>query len=186
MIYKIEVSWYYCQSEDGRLRFSGSARQVKIDHRLGPGLNTSQRSGLTRRDNSAGLIERRESPRLKSDCDAELIADLSILDSEAHIQSPPLVFLGRAINVSLRGIGVVLPSLLLDERFCSDHNPLELSLYLPRGEVVMSICPVRCSPLNAADRGQGYFVGARINAILEHRNEFEKYLRTLSPLNANN
>jgi hypothetical protein len=185
-MYKIEVSWYYRKSKNGRLQLSGCTRKVNIDHGLDPGLDNCHRSNLTSVDYAARFGERRESPRLKSDFEAQVIADLSILDVQSHSQSPPLVFLGRVINVSLGGLGLILPSLLLDERFCGSSNLMELSLYLPNGAALMTASPVRCSPLSASDRGQGYFVGARINTVWERRDEFERYLNIPSTRDLNN
>jgi hypothetical protein len=163
----------------------GFCKQVRIDHRQEPGFINSQSRRLTSLDKTASSIERRGSPRLKSDCEAQVIADLSILDGETHSLSPPLVFLGQTTNVSLGGVGIVFPSLVVDERFCHQDNLIQMSMYLPDGAVVMTVCPVRCAPLNAADTGQGYFVGAKINAVLEHRSEFEQYLHSLALQNSN-
>ena len=176
-MYKINISWYYCQSDSGRLRLSRTTKQIKICGTPGPNNSATNlvNSELT-------SVERRLSPRLTAYCDAEVLADLSILDSETVGSTPSLVFMGQTKDLSKFGIGLILPSLLIDERFCNDSNRLELSLYLPDGRVTMVVSPVRCSALDETDGGRGYLVGARIHQVIDHRDEFEQYLQNLATI----
>jgi hypothetical protein len=127
-------------------------------------------------------MERRTSPRLPANCDVEVLADLSILDSDADGPRKPLIFLGQTRDVSKLGISIILPSLLLDERFCKEGNHLELLLFLPHGGVNMIISPVRCSALDKSNTGMGYLLGARIKEVLDNRDEFEQFLMSLAPI----
>lgn len=90
--------------------------------------------------------------------------------------------MGQTKDLSRGGISLVLPSLLIDERFCGDGRSLELSLHLPEGPVSMVVSPVRCSPLSKLDGGMGYLLGAQITEVLENREEFEHYLLKLAPV----
>ncbi|PWT88895.1 MAG: hypothetical protein C5B55_12310 [Blastocatellia bacterium] len=125
------------------------------------------------------LNERRAAPRRTATCVAEVVANLSILDTETESTSQPLVFCGQTIDLSACGIGLVIPSLHVDDRFCETDNRLRLSVHLPNGPVTVEVNAVRCSPLNQNDRGQGYFLGTRILNVLQHEPEFEEYLRSL-------
>lgn len=183
LIYKIDVSWYYCPSANGRLRLSRTTKQIKIcggDASVIHSLPEDQLNRLSALDKS--FIERRESPRLLANCEAEVLADLSILDSETTGPVQPLVFMGQTKDLSSCGISLVIPSLLIDERFCTDGRSLGLSLYLPEGPVSMAVTPVRCLALSKMDGGMGYLLGARITEVLDHREEFEHYLLRLTPI----
>ena len=131
-------------------------------------------------DKSTLPIERRQSRRLRDCCEAQLIANLSILDSDAGPHPEPLIFLGVTRDLSAEGLGVVLPSAHISENYCSETKGLKLSLYLPDGAVALEVKPVRCVPLDERDTGQGFLMGATIIGVNEHREEFERYLLALS------
>ncbi len=180
-MYKIDISWYYCGSNDGRLRLSRTTRQIKICGTAIASLDRSPVETLTFVDTPDILTERRRSPRLVASCDAEVLADLSILDTESIGQpSQPLVFMGQTKDLSRLGVSIILPSLLIDERFCTEGNRLELSLFLPGSAVTMVVSPVRCAALDKNDGSRGYLLGARIDDVLDHRDEFERYLLSLA------
>jgi hypothetical protein len=124
--------------------------------------------------------ERRQSRRLKDNCDAQLIANLSILDSNAGPHPESLIFLGVTRDLSAEGVSVILPSASISENYCSETRGLKLSLYLPDGAVALEVRPVRCVPLDDHDTGQGFLMGATIIGVDEHREEFERYLLALS------
>ena len=131
-------------------------------------------------DKSTFPTERRQSRRLKDHCEAQLIANLSILDSDAGPHAEPLIFLGVTRDLSAEGLGVVLPSAQISENYCSETKGLKLSLYLPDGAVALEIKPVRCVPLDESDTSQGFLMGAAIIGVNEHREAFERYLLALS------
>lgn len=126
------------------------------------------------------LPERRYSRRLVSNCQAEVVADVTILDIEAAGFAEPLVFLGHAIDLSAQGVALSLPAIQIDERYCNEANKLTVSLQLPEGNVELAVAPVRCVPLDDTDRGRGYLMGVRIIAIADQQ-RFDEYLQTLSP-----
>jgi hypothetical protein len=123
--------------------------------------------------------------RLKAKCEVELVASLSILDNDIQNSDPSLVFLGRTQDLSATGIGMVLPSTIIDERFCSGSNRLNLSLHLPSGVVGMEVSPVRCERLTSPYMTHGYLLGTRITTV-DDRARFERYLETLSATRTKN
>jgi len=117
--------------------------------------------------------------RLKVKCELELVANLSLLDNDVEYSDSSLVFLGRTHDLSAGGLGMVLPSTIIDERFCSGANRLNLSLYAPGGVIGLEVSPVRCERLSSPYAGNGYLLGTKITNV-EDRPRFEKYLESLS------
>jgi len=137
---------------------------------------------LTSLDKLASSIERRRMRRLKARCEVELIADLSLLDNDVQGADAPLIFLGRTHDLSAAGLGMVLPSVIIDERFCTGVNRLNLSLDVPDGPIELEVCPVRCEPLSGQYSGKGYFLGTKITRV-ENQDQFDRFLETLSNMN---
>ena len=129
---------------------------------------------------SLDSFERRATRRLATTCDAVLIANLSILDTNAEVSAEPLVFFGQTIDVSPNGIGLIIPSVQIDERYCDGKNQLGLSVHLPNAIVKFEVNAVRCLPLDKRDFGEGYVVGTRILRVLQSEDEFFEYLDTLA------
>ncbi|HEU5460344.1 MAG TPA: hypothetical protein VFU83_07605, partial [Pyrinomonadaceae bacterium] len=77
------------------------------------------------------------------------------------------------------GLGMVLPSTIIDERFCSGSNRLILSLFVPDGVIAMEVSPVRCERLASSYHGNSYLLGTRITKV-DDRAQFDRYLDTLS------
>jgi hypothetical protein len=117
--------------------------------------------------------------RLKVRCEVELTATLSLLDNDVQNCESSLIFLGRTHDLSAAGMGMVLPSTIIDERFCSGTNRLNLSLLIPGGVIGMEVSPVRCERLTGTYVGQGYLLGTKITNV-DDRARFEKYLETIS------
>jgi hypothetical protein len=130
-------------------------------------------------DKIASSIERRRLRRLKARCEVELTATLSLLDNDVQNCESSLVFLGRTHDLSAGGMGMVLPSTIIDERFCSGSNRLNLSLHVPGGVIGMEVNPVRCERLTGPYVGQGYLLGTEITSV-DDRARFEQYLETLT------
>ena len=107
------------------------------------------------------------------------MASLSLLDNDVQSSDAPLVFLGRTHDLSAAGLAMVLPSTVIDERFCSGSNRLILSLFVPDGVIGMEVSPVRCEALASPFMGQGYLLGTKITKI-DDRAQFQRYLDTLS------
>ena len=119
--------------------------------------------------------------RLKVRCEVELTATLSLLDNDVQNCESSLIFLGRTHDLSAAGMGMVLPSTTIDERFCSGSNRLNLSLLIPGGVIGMEVSPVRCERLTGPYVGQGYLLGTKITNV-DDRARFERYLETLSDI----
>ena len=127
------------------------------------------------------LLERRQTPRLRVACEAELFASVSLLDtSEVDRLTSSLVFLGATQNISLAGVALTLPSMRIDERYCQEAHSLKVSLHLkPSSSFELEISPLRCHPLNANDPDAGYLIGARITRVAEEgETEFKSFLQS--------
>jgi hypothetical protein len=164
-MYKFVVSCYYWPAGERALRLRTSIIKEQF--------------GDARLDQLASSIERRRMRRLKVRCEFELMATLSLLDNDVENCDASLVFLGRTHDVSAGGMGMVLPSTTIDERFCTGANRLNLSLHVPGGAISMEVSPVRCERLDGPYAGQGCLLGTKITNI-EDRARFERYLETLS------
>lgn len=121
--------------------------------------------------------ERRAATRLVAHCDAEVIASLTILDNDAAESDERLVFSGKTSDLSLKGLGIVLPSAQIDERFCTDIHQITVRLHLPHGPVQLRLVPSRCVSVISANLTQGYLLAGRI-IISEER--YADYLDTLN------
>ena len=176
-MYKFIVSCYYWPAGEHGLRL----RALTIKRQFGETGNglSYPTIGLTSLDKLASSIERRRMRRLKAKCEVELVASLSILDNDVQNSDSSLVFLGRTQDLSASGLGMVLPSTIIDERFCSGSNRLNLSLHLPGGVVGMEVSPVRCERLTSPYMNHGYLLGTRITNV-DDRARFERYLDALS------
>jgi hypothetical protein len=167
-MYKFIVSCYYWPTVEGGLRLRAS-----IIKQLQGTVN-----GLSL-EKIASSIERRRLRRLKVKCEVELVANLSLLDSDVECPDSSLVFLGRTHDLSAAGLGMVLPSTIIDERFCSGTNRLNLSLHAPGGVIGLEVSPVRCERLTSQYAGNGYLLGTKITNV-QDRARFEQYLESLS------
>lgn len=177
-MYNFIVSCYYWPTVEGGLRLR--ALIVKQQRgEIGSGLNYTPLGRLTTMDKLASSIERRRMRRLRAKCEVELVASLSLLDNDVKDSDPSLLLLGRTHDLSAGGLGMILPSTTIDERFCSGVNRLNLSLYVPGGVVDLEVSPVRCERLKGAYSGQGYLLGTKITNV-KHRDRFERYLENLN------
>jgi hypothetical protein len=77
---------------------------------------------------------------------------------------------------------MVLPSTVIDERFCTGTNRLNLSLHVPGGVIGLEVSPVRCEKLIGPYASQGYLLGTKITNV-DDPIKFETYLETLSVSN---
>jgi hypothetical protein len=174
-MYKFIVSCYYWPTSEGGLRLRASIiKQLTAD-----GLDYARPGRLTSLENLASSIERRRLRRLKVKCELELMATLSLLDNDVECSDSSLIFLGRTHDLSAAGLGMVLPSMIIDERFCSGANRLNLALHAPGGVIDLEVSPVRCERLSSPFAGNGYLLGTKITNVSD-RPRFEKYLETLS------
>lgn len=121
--------------------------------------------------------ERRAATRLEAHCDAEVIASLTILDNDAAESDDQLTFSGLTTDLSLEGLGVVLPSAPIDERFCTGTHQVTVRLHLPHGPAKLQIVPARCVSFRAANV-TGYLLAGR---IVSSEEQYADYLKTLTP-----
>jgi PilZ domain len=176
-MYKFIVSCYYWPT--GRQGLELRALIIKEEREQTGNGPIYPRSRLTSLDHLASSIERRRMRRLRAKCEVELVADLSLLDSEVRNSDSSLVFLGRTHDLSAGGIGMVLPSTIIDERFCTGTNRLNLSLHIPGGVIALEVSPVRCERLIGAYASQGYLLGTKITNV-DDRAQFEQYLESIA------
>jgi hypothetical protein len=174
-MYKFIVSCYYWPTHEGGLRLRASIiKQLTAD-----GLDYARLGRVTSLEKLASSIERRRLRRLKVKCELELMATLSLLDNDVECSDSSLIFLGRTHDLSAAGLGMVLPSMIIDERFCSGANRLNLALHVPGGVIDLEVSPVRCERLSSPLAGNGYLLGTKITNVSD-RPRFEKYLESLS------
>jgi hypothetical protein len=177
-MYKFIVSCYYWPAGEHSLRLRALIiKEQREESRNAPIYPRVGRS--TNLDQLASSIERRKLRRLKARCEVELMASLSLLDNDVQNSEPSLLLLGRTHDLSAGGLGMVLPSTTIDERFCSGTNRLNLSLHLPGGVIGLEVSPVRCERLSGTFVGQGYLLGTRITKV-DDKVQFDQYLDTLS------
>ena len=180
-MYKYIVSCYYWPATGLGLRL----RALRINRQFeetGNDFSSSKIGRLTIVDKLASSIERRTMRRLRAKCEVELVANLSFLDADELGADSSLIFLGRTHDLSAGGLGMVLPSTTIDERFCSGSNRLNLSLHVPDGVINMEVSPVRCERLNGPYFGQGYLLGTKITSVAD-RAKFDRYLDILASSN---
>ncbi|HEU4435660.1 MAG TPA: hypothetical protein VFR51_19905 [Pyrinomonadaceae bacterium] len=151
---------------------------IKTDQ-TGKGLDYFPISKLTRLDHLTSSIERREMRRLKVRCEVELVADLSLLDTEAREPRESLVFMGQTSDLSAAGLSMIIPSTIIDERFCDGDNRLHLLLHLPDGVIGLEVTPVRCQRITGVNLSPGYLLGTKITEV-KQRERFERYLERMS------
>jgi hypothetical protein len=178
-MYKFIVSCYYWPATEGRLRLR--SLQIRSNRRSSEkSLDYSQVARLISVDNTSSSTERRRAPRFKAGCDAEVTANLAILDIDAPSVDDLLLFMGRTTDLSAGGVALVLPSTVIDERYCGESARLHLLLHLPTGTVSLDISPVRCEPITVRDTSTAYFIGAKILSIDDNRDEYDSYLRSIT------
>ena len=177
-MYKFIVSCYYWPAGERRLRLRASVIKKQFSEK-GYGLDFARLGRLPSLDKIASSIERRRMRRIKARCEIELMATLSLLDNDVQNCESSLIFLGRTHDLSAAGMCMVLPSTIIDERFCTGGNRLNLSLHVPGGVIGLEVSPVRCERLNGPYAGHGYLLGTKITNV-DDPAKFEQYLDTLS------
>ncbi len=175
-MYKFIVSCYYWPAGERPLRLR--ALTISVDE-IGNRLEYFPISKLTRLDHLTAAIERREMRRLKVKCEVELLADLSLLDTDAGEPLESLTFMGQTSDLSAAGIAMIIPSTIIDERFCDGDNRLNLSLHLPDGVIRLEVTPVRCERVAGVNSSQGYLLGTKIVDV-KQRERFEQYIERMS------
>src|ERR1044072_8035943 len=124
-MYKFIVSCYYWPTGEGGIRLRAAIVKSEFEE-TGPGLYHPRQGRLTSLEKLASSIERRRMRRLKVKCEFELVANLSLLDSDVDCADSSLIFLGRTHDLSAGGLGMVLPSTIIAEGFCRGPNRLHV------------------------------------------------------------
>jgi hypothetical protein len=132
-------------------------------------------------DKTTFPIERRHSRRITVRCDAELTSNLSILGGDANVSGESLIFFGETKDLSNHGVSLILPSISIDKKYCSESNRVKISLHLPEGSVALEVEPVHCVSLNPKDTGQGSLLGGRIVSMSGHEGSdiYRRFLELL-------
>ena len=121
--------------------------------------------------------DRRREPRAGASLEARLRLSAAFLDA-AETDPVPLNLYATARDVSRSGLGLVVPSLRLDERACAEGHPLRVTLGLGFDGVELEAEPVHCGPLNPGEPEAGSVIGARFIEMGEEPLEaLAEYLR---------
>jgi hypothetical protein len=123
-------------------------------------------------------VERRQTPRRRIRCEAELTTNLAILDVDEPETTQSLIFFGETLDLSPTGISLVLPSTQIDERYCDGSKRLQVQLYLPQAIVGLEVSFVRCVPLNVYNLNKGFVLGGKITQVHANKSEFDRYIAT--------
>ena len=117
--------------------------------------------------------DRRRAPRRR----VRLAVVVSLLDERAG--APPTLA-GHTCDVSESGLGLVLPSIRIGERYLAgEAQTLRIMLQLPHATARLYGTPVRYERLEGDGAG-GYLVGVRL-ADDQGRAALVEYLKTLKP-----
>ena len=129
-----------------------------------------------RRHSSRGTDRRRE-PRAGAGVEARLVLSAAFLDAD-ETDPVPLTLYATARDLSVSGLGLVVPSLRLDERACAQGHPLRVTLGLGSDAVELRAEPVHCGPLDEREPEAGSVIGARFVEMGEEPLEaLAEYLR---------
>jgi hypothetical protein len=118
-------------------------------------------------------IDRRRNRRVRAVFDAHLVLDITFLDADAGggIERR-LDFFGSTRDLSMDGVGIVLPAIRLDDRTCAERRAVKVTFHLPRGPVEAIAEAVYCGPLDHGRPGDGSILGARFTDLGEDVRSF--------------
>jgi hypothetical protein len=179
-MHKFIVSCYYWPTEVGPLRLR-SLRVKSNQRKQAAGIDDFKMVNLMSTDQTQSM-ERRQAPRLKARCEAELKASLALLDNNASAAEGSLLFYGRTLNMSAVGLAFYLPSAIIDEHFCGETARLQMTLHLPTGHVNLALHPVRWVPIRGEEIATGYLMGAKILSIDDKSHSYGSYLRSIADI----
>lgn len=91
------------------------------------------------------------------------------------------VLKGHTLDVSINGIALIVPSILLGEHhLVGENRKLNVKLELPEGTVEMKVVPIRYESLEEHETETGYLIGAKIVEMSEtDRERFTQYVAGL-------
>ena len=129
-----------------------------------------------RRHSPRGTDRRRE-PRAGASLEARLLLSAAFLDAD-ETDPVPLTIYATARDLSGSGLGLIVPSLRLDERACAEGHPLRVTLGLGFDTVELRAEPVHCGPVDPGEPEAGSVIGARFVEMGEEPLEvLAEYLR---------
>ncbi len=85
---------------------------------------------------------------------------------------------GHTLDVSMKGIALVVPTILLGEHhLIGENRKIKVQLELPKGAVEMQVLPIRYESLEEHKTETGYLIGAKIVEMAEtDRERFAEYV----------
>jgi hypothetical protein len=91
-------------------------------------------------------------------------------------------FKGHTLDVSINGIALIVPSILLGEHhLVGENRKLNVKLELGEGVVEMKVAPIRYESLEEHETETGYLIGAKIIEMSDtDRERFTKYVTGLA------
>jgi len=126
------------------------------------------------------VADRRHSTRRK----ARLAFTLSLAGPTSRLngsrQTPTLK--GHTIDVSIKGVALVVPTILLGEHhLVGENRKLNVRLELPEGAIEMKVTPIRYESLEEHETETGYMIGAKIVEMSESdRERFTQFVTGLA------
>jgi c-di-GMP-binding flagellar brake protein YcgR len=89
---------------------------------------------------------------------------------------------GHTLDVSVGGIALIVPSILLGEHhLVGENRKLNVKLALPEGMIEMKVAPIRYESLEDHETETGYLIGAKIVEMSEtDRERFVQYVTGLT------
>jgi hypothetical protein len=94
----------------------------------------------------------------------------------------PPVLKGHTLDVSINGIALIVPSILLGEHhLVGENRKLNVRLELPEGIVQLGVTPLRYESLEEHETETGYLIGAKIVEMSRaDRERFSQYVTELT------
>lgn len=123
--------------------------------------------------------ERRGSPRIKAQHDAQLlfIAEVEPSTNDKHNAR----FIGHTYDLSITGLSIIADKIhISDFESCEPGTRMKLMLSLPLGVVEIDVEVVRGRWVDEDDRSGRYFMAVRVDGICgDAQLRFFEYLKTL-------
>jgi hypothetical protein len=74
---------------------------------------------------------------------------------------------GYICDLSASGIGIIIPSISIDARTCSEGLPIRLTFTATQEPVEVQAEAIRCAPLDLREPREGYVIGAKLDRLSE-------------------
>lgn len=126
---------------------------------------------------------RRDSARHKAQRQVRLLFRASLLSAPPAVPGgarQSMTFQGHTRDISETGLALILPATGIEENHLTGENPMQITLELPGGPVLIHGKAVRCDRLNKSESDTGALVCVRIIGMSNRdRTFFNKYLKRL-------